>query len=191
MCVRTFVAAGFLVAVALAPRAQTDPSRPDPARTPGAVNAGVTAATMADTICNPHWSTRSIRPPSSYTTRLKRQQMRTLGYTVSNPLPEIPTRNGRGVRFDLSLCVARSANAACYEEDHLISLEIGGHPTDPRNLWPEPWSGSLNAHDKDRLENELHRQVCAGTITLEAAQQAIASDWVAAYQQYVGVLPDR
>jgi len=95
------------------------------------------------------------------------------------------------VRFDVSLCVARSGNVACYEEDHLISLEIGGHPTDPRNLWPEPWSGPLNAHDKDRLENELHRQVCAGTITLEAAQQAIASDWVAAYRQYVGVLPQR
>jgi hypothetical protein len=189
---RAFVAAGFVIAVALAPvRAQTDPSRPDPARTPGAVNADITAATVTDTICNPRWSTKSIRPSSSYTTRLKREQMRALGYTVSNPLPEIPTKNGRGVRFDLSLCVARSSNVACYEEDHLISLELGGHPTDPKNLWPEPRNGPLNAHDKDRLENELHRQVCAATITLEAAQQTIASDWVAAYQQYVDVTPQQ
>jgi len=24
-----------------------------------------------------------------------------------------------------------------YEEDHFISLEVGGHPKDPKNLWPE------------------------------------------------------
>jgi hypothetical protein len=29
---------------------------------------------------------------------------------------------------------------ACYEEDHLIPLEDGGGPTDPRNLWPEPYN---------------------------------------------------
>jgi hypothetical protein len=28
----------------------------------------------------------------------------------------------------------------CYEEDHLISLEDGGDPTDPRNLFPEPYN---------------------------------------------------
>src|SRR5216683_2609243 len=28
---------------------------------------------------------------------------------------------------------------AHYEEDHLVSLELGGHPRDPRNLWPERW----------------------------------------------------
>ncbi len=25
-----------------------------------------------------------------------------------------------------------------YEEDHLVAIEAGGSPSDPRNLWPEP-----------------------------------------------------
>lgn len=71
-----------------------------------------------------------------------------------------------------------------YEVDHLISLEIGGS-NDPKNLWPEPYAGTMGAHQKDILENKLHKMICDGTITPTAAQQAIASDWVAAYQRYV------
>jgi hypothetical protein len=72
-----------------------------------------------------------------------------------------------------------------YEVDHLISLEIGGSNS-IENLWPqsyltEPW----NARVKDALENRLHRMVCAHTIALKTAQDAIARDWIAAYQKYV------
>jgi hypothetical protein len=77
------------------------------------------------------------------------------------------------------------ADHAKYEVDHLISRELGG-ADDVRNLWPQPWTGTENAHMKDRLENALHRQVCAGTITLEHAQEAIRSDWIAAFRLYVG-----
>ena len=150
--VRRFVAAAAVV-VALLGRVdgQTVPQRPDPTRTPGVVNPSINGETMADTICNPHWSTKSIRPPSSYTTKLKRRQMRELGYTQANPLPRIPTNSGQGTRLDLSRCIERSGNSACYEEDHLISLELGGDPTSESNLWPAPWTGALNAHIKDRL----------------------------------------
>lgn len=71
-----------------------------------------------------------------------------------------------------------------FEVDHLIPRELGG-ADDERNLWPQPYTGALNAHMKDRLENALHRQVCAGTLTLEHAQQAIRIDWVAAFGRYV------
>ena len=76
-----------------------------------------------------------------------------------------------------------------YEVDHLISLELGGSNS-IRNLWPEsfrtqPW----NAHTKDRLENELHRLVCAGQLDLAAAQQEIAGNWVAAYRRRFGAPP--
>ena len=73
-----------------------------------------------------------------------------------------------------------------YEVDHLIPLSIGG--ADVReNLWPEsrdtqPW----NASAKDRLENYLHNEVCAGRMQVEEAQKAIASDWVGAYQRVLG-----
>ena len=60
------------------------------------------------------------------------------------------------------------------EYDHLISLELGGS-NDPKNLWPEPIA---DAHVKDRLENYLHAQVCAGSMNIKDVQNRIATDWV-------------
>jgi hypothetical protein len=54
-----------------------------------------------------------------------------------------------------------------YQEDHLISLELGGHPTDPRNLWPEPYP---RASAVDRMENDLNAKVCDGSLSLSDAQ---------------------
>jgi hypothetical protein len=71
-----------------------------------------------------------------------------------------------------------------YEFDHLIPRELGGADSES-NLWPQPWTGPYNAHQKDRLENALHKAVCAGQMTLDFAQDAISSDWVAAYRLYV------
>jgi hypothetical protein len=131
---------------------------PNPALTPGAVDPEITQDNLADTICNPTWSTRSIRPPERYTSRLKFQQLRQYGYSDTDPRD--------------------------YEEDHLIPLELGGHPSDPHNLWPEPYSASIpdgGAHAKDRVENYLHDQVCSGAVPLADAQRAIASDWFRVY----------
>lgn len=76
-----------------------------------------------------------------------------------------------------------------YEIDHLISLELGGSNS-IRNLWPESYvTQPLNAHVKDRVENKLHKLVCAGTLPLEQAQREIAADWTKAYEKYVGPLP--
>jgi hypothetical protein len=72
-----------------------------------------------------------------------------------------------------------------YEVDHLISLELGGS-NDLANLWPESYHGPHNAHEKDALENQLHRLVCTGYVTLSDAQHDIASDWVAALKKYGG-----
>ena len=72
-----------------------------------------------------------------------------------------------------------------YEVDHLISLELGGSNS-IKNLWPEPYTGDLNAHIKDKLENKLHSLVCSGDVDLKTAQQEIATDWVAAYIKYIG-----
>jgi hypothetical protein len=109
------------------------------ARTPGVVNPAVTQATIASTICRRGW-TATVRPPTSYTNALKLRQM--LAYREAGP-------------------------PSAYQEDHLISLELGGHPTDPRNLWPEPYP---RASDVDRIENELNAKVCSGGLSLAAAQ---------------------
>lgn len=130
------------------------------ASVPGVVNPAVTQSNIGQTICVSGW-TKTIRPPASYTTKLKKQQM------AAQHLKGPPS---------------------LYEEDHLISLEIGGNPTDPNNLWPQPWAGPHGAHQKDALENRLKRMVCARKITLADAQTAIRTDWTAAYRKYVGPL---
>ena len=112
----------------------------DPTRTPGVLNPDVTQANIRSTICRRGW-TATIRPPVSYTNALKLKQMRQYGETGS---------------------------LSNYQEDHLISLELGGNPTDPRNLWPEPYP---RASDVDKIENELNSEVCCGQLTLAQAQQ--------------------
>ena len=77
-----------------------------------------------------------------------------------------------------------------YEVDHLISLELGGSNS-IRNLWPESFvTTPLNAHVKDDLENKLHEMICNRQISVQEAQDAIAQDWIAAYQKYLGPLPN-
>jgi len=137
---------------------------PDPHRTPGATNPAVTQATIHSTICVSGW-TSTIRPPSSYTTALKERQLAS-GYAFHGDM-----------------------KTADYEEDHLISLEIGGSPASELNLWPEPYNTVDGARTKDTVENKLHALVCAGTITLATAQHAIATNWFAAYDTYVGAPP--
>jgi len=112
----------------------------DLARTPGVVNPSVTQTNIADTICKHGW-TRTVRPPTDYTNALKLKQMRE--YRVGG-------------------------SPSQYQEDHLISLELGGHPTDARNLWPEPYP---RAAEVDTIENELNAQVCSGDLSLDEAQR--------------------
>lgn len=134
---------------------------PNRHRTPGATNPTVTQSTIGSTICVPGW-TSTIRPSSSVTTRLKQQQL----------------ASGYAYRGDTS--------TSDYEEDHLISLELGGSPSSPANLWPEPYATSQGARRKDVIENKLHALVCSRTISLAAAQHAIATNWWAAYLKYGG-----
>ncbi|MGY3566129.1 hypothetical protein ACVWWH_001833 [Sinomonas sp. RB5] len=149
------------VAYSAAVRAPGGAVLPDKATTPGATNPAVTPSTIDTTICVTGW-TAQVRPPEEYTSNLKVSQLAG-GYTY----------NG-------------DTNPADYEEDHLIPLELGGAPSDVHSLWPEPSTlTSGGAKSKDELENKLHELVCAGTLGLGTAQQAIASDWWAAYSTYV------
>lgn len=131
---------------------------PDPVMTPGAVNPAVMQGNIQQTVCVAGW-TKTIRPPVSYTNKLKKQQLD--AYSFEDKYP------------------------SHYEEDHLISLEIGGHPTDPKNLWPQTYQTEWNARKKDQLEDFLKREVCAGRMLLADVQQAVAVDWIASYKKYM------
>ena len=76
----------------------------------------------------------------------------------------------------------RSQCSEGYEVDHLVSLSLGG-ANDGRNLWPQSYCGTNNAHDKDKLENELHRRVCLGKMNIIDAQMCIKNDWVLCYMK--------
>ena len=95
------------------------------------LNGAVTQATIRSTICVSGW-TATIRPPESYTERLKLQQIASEGL-VGTP--------------------------GDYEEDHRMPLELGGDPSDPMNLSPESHATS---YAKDAAENAARGQVCAG-----------------------------
>src|SRR5207244_2340227 len=68
-----------------------------------------------------------------------------------------------------------------YEADHLIPLELGGS-NDIANLWPEAAEPRPGFHEKDMVENYLHQQVCAGVMSLQDAQQKIATNWLQVYK---------
>jgi hypothetical protein len=70
------------------------------------------------------------------------------------------------------------------ELDHLIPVSLGG-TSDPDNLWPIPSNKEMGPEQKKALDLKLHEMVCAKTLTLKAAQDAIKKDWVKAYGQYV------
>ncbi len=72
-----------------------------------------------------------------------------------------------------------------YEVDHLVSLELGGS-NDIANLWPEAASPKPGFHEKDKVENYLHDQVCSGATSLKEAQIEIATNWLAVFNQMPG-----
>jgi hypothetical protein len=74
------------------------------------------------------------------------------------------------------------AGPGSYEVDHLISLELGGS-NDIANLWPEPAAPNPGFHEKDEVENWLHKQVCSGAMPLAEAQRRIAADWMGVYRE--------
>jgi len=132
---------------------------PDPHCTPGATNPRVTQADLASTICKSGY-TATIRPPESVTSPEKKASEAAYGFT------------GKG---------------STTEYDHLISLELGGDPNSPQNLWPEPNKAAAAGvnNPKDRVENTLNKLVCNAVhgkpyVPLAKAQYLIATNWTTA-----------
>lgn len=142
---------------------------PDPTCTPGAVDPAVTQDNLRQTLCRSGGYTASIRPPQAVTDAYKK--------------------------------VARAAysspgSSSDYELDHLVPLGLGG-ASSASNLWPERNAGDPHDFDrrssggtnaKDGVESRLNRAVCAGEVSLSAAQNAVATNWFTA-ETVLGVTP--
>jgi hypothetical protein len=73
-----------------------------------------------------------------------------------------------------------------YVVDLLVPASLGGIEA-RANLWPQsttakPWNNEAKAV----LAQHLHQRVCRQEMTLAEAQQAVRTDWTAAYLRYVG-----
>ncbi len=128
---------------------------PDPRCTPGGINTAVTVEVMR----NPAWRTACIRNCQESEAE---KHVTYKWYGLQKP------RSNSG------------KNQVC-ELDHLVPLELGG-ADGLGNIWPEcgPDRTVLDNRYfkiKDRVENYLADEVKDGRMSLDAAQQGIASDW--------------
>lgn len=138
-----------------------DLTLPDPMLTPGVVRTDITQ----DNICKTKWG----KDRRFVTAAMKREVFARYGLS-GNDDPAC-TRDKHGRKCEL---------------DHLISRELGG-ADDVDNIWPQPYGGfPWNAVRKDRVENRLHKEICAGNITLQDAQREISVDYRIPYIRYFG-----
>lgn len=115
--------------------------------TPGAVRIDATAQQL----CAPRFTTKKYRHTTGKVKIFVYRE-----YGMSGP-------NDRGCK------------GGC-EIDHLVPLTLGGADM-ASNLWPQPSEPRPGFHEKDALENRLHRLMCQGKVTLSEAQKCIRSDW--------------
>lgn len=128
---------------------------PDPRCTPGGINASVTA----DVLRNPAWKTAGTR----------------------NCQESEAEKHATYKWYGLQKPHVNSGQNQICELDHLVPLELGG-ADGLGNIWPEcgPDAVTLNNRYfkiKDHVENYLSDEVKAGRMSLDVAQQGIASDW--------------
>jgi hypothetical protein len=123
--------------------------------------------------------------PGAYYGALTKAVICSPGYRTGN-VRDVPQSEKFQVETEYGMPASHYGRSI--EIDHIVPLELGGS-NDIANLFPEPGSGPANYHVKDELEDRLHDLVCAGAITLRAAQRGIASNWKALYESVFGSEP--
>ncbi len=121
---------------------------PDRSCSPGQVNAAVTSRSVARTICNRTWTTRTRLPAQAVTEQLK-TLMTIYGY-AGQPLG----------RFTVAYVIPPSLGGSV------------GTITDLRNLWPAPANSA-----QPGVAQVAQQKVCTGGLPLSSAQRGMSGDW--------------
>lgn len=120
------------------------------------LDARVTQASLAETICRPGYAD-----------------------TVAPPFDEAMAQKDR-------LLAARGIDAGdcvAYALDRRVPILLGGSPDAVANFDLLPWGGHAGERRKSLLTVRLKRCVCAGRISLSQAQAAISGNWAHQYEQ--------
>jgi len=156
------------------------------------INSGSNATPTSNTTPStaaPHWGVQTQTSgctvngalqdqactPGDILPNATKEQICKSGYASS--VRNVPTSVKNKVYASYSI---KSHLAGQYEVDHLVSLELGGS-NDISNLWPEASSPKPGFHEKDKVENYMHNQVCSGAVPLLQAQIEIATNWLNVY----------
>ena len=170
---------GVSIKIATTPTAQPNATGTSgSANTPGTTTAphwGTQAKTSGCSVNGPLQDTACT--PGDILPSATKEQICQSGYASS--VRNVPTSVKNKVYAEYSIT---SHTTGQYEVDHLVSLELGGS-NDISNLWPEAASPKPGFHEKDKVENYLHDQVCSGAVSLQQAQIEIATNWLTIYDR--------
>jgi hypothetical protein len=149
------------------------------AQTPSAVStsssAGIGQRTKSSGCVSTNALPDSACTPGAIFPNATKEKVCTSGY--SSQVRDVPESLKEDVYAEYGIT---SHQPGQYEVDHQISLELGGS-NDIANLWPEPAEPRPGFHEKDKVENYLHGQVCSGAMSLQEAQNMIAHNWLDVY----------
>jgi len=141
-----------------------------------ATNPAVTDANVQQTICNPGW-TRNLRPPASLTEQWKREILAAYhlpgsvrDYEGDHRMPEADLGGDPGASLQGGQWVMSA---------QVVTLPSGALV--PANFADE---SPASPNPKDHEETALHDEVCAGRLTLTAAQTQLRDRWLLAYPGY-------
>ncbi len=169
-CAAAVLVSLFSVAAAAAPAGSGLKKVHDPGRVTGTIHGHCSYrdhGQLPDPRCTPGSVDPAVTPADIRSTICKR------GWTATVRPPESQT--GR-FKYGVAYPAYGTPGSERTELDHLVPLELGGS-NDATNLWPE---SPPVPNPKDKVENALNAAVCEGRVSLTAAQNAIASDWLTA-----------
>ncbi|MFZ0089985.1 MAG: hypothetical protein WAL63_10785 [Solirubrobacteraceae bacterium] len=91
---------------------------------------------------------------------------------------EAPEAGLRRLKIAMMITYGSAGAPSTYVLGHVVPVQDGGSPADPKNVWPilrYGWGGALT---QAVVANAVHALICAGTVTVRHAAQILEGDWL-------------